>query len=46
MKWVDVFKRREEDGLGVKCIEKINVALLCKWKWRILNGKSFTCLGF
>lgn len=33
IKWVNVCKRKEDSRLGVKCNEKFNVSLLCKWKW-------------
>jgi hypothetical protein len=39
IKWVDVCKRKVDVGLGVNCIEKFNVSLLCIWKWRILNNQ-------
>ncbi|XP_058756592.1 uncharacterized protein LOC131629811 [Vicia villosa] len=34
--WDTVCKLREEGGLGVKNVGVMNVALLSKWKWRIL----------
>lgn len=40
MCWDTVCKSRKECGLGVKNIEIMNVALLSKWKWRILEGKK------
>jgi len=36
IKWVDECNRKEESRSGVKCFEKFNVSLLCKWKWRIV----------
>ncbi|XP_058764653.1 uncharacterized protein LOC131638121 [Vicia villosa] len=38
--WDTVCKSREEGGLGVKNMEIMNVALLSKWKWRILTDKD------
>ncbi|XP_058746724.1 uncharacterized protein LOC131619669 [Vicia villosa] len=34
--WDIVSKPKEEGGLGVKNVEVMNIALLSKWKWRIL----------
>ncbi|XP_058759424.1 uncharacterized protein LOC131632711 [Vicia villosa] len=34
--WDIVCKSREEGGLGVNNVEVMNVALLSKWKWKIL----------
>jgi len=28
---------KKEEGLGIKDIRKFNVALLTKWKWRLLS---------
>ncbi|XP_058773250.1 uncharacterized protein LOC131647368 [Vicia villosa] len=38
--WDMVCKSRKEGGLGVKNVEIMNVALLSKWKWRILTDKE------
>ncbi|XP_058775283.1 uncharacterized protein LOC131649540 [Vicia villosa] len=38
--WDTVCKSREEGGLGVNNMEIMNVALLSKWKWRILTEKE------
>ncbi|XP_058754370.1 uncharacterized mitochondrial protein AtMg00310-like [Vicia villosa] len=38
--WDTICKTREEGGLGVKNVEIMNVALLSKWKWRILMEKE------
>ncbi|XP_058774304.1 uncharacterized mitochondrial protein AtMg00310-like [Vicia villosa] len=38
--WDTICKTREEGGLGVKNVEIMNVALLSKWKWRILTEKE------
>ncbi|XP_058764573.1 uncharacterized mitochondrial protein AtMg00310-like [Vicia villosa] len=35
--WKTVCKTKEQGGLGVKDIEVMNMALLNKWKWRILK---------
>ncbi|XP_058746459.1 uncharacterized protein LOC131619374 [Vicia villosa] len=41
--WDTVCKSREEGGLGVKNVEIMNVALISKWKWRILTDKEAVC---
>src|SRR4051812_15617576 len=38
--WDTVCKPREEGGLGVRNVEIMNVALISKWKWRILSEKE------
>lgn len=38
--WDKICKPKEEGGLGVKNIELFNVALLAKWKWRILSEED------
>lgn len=38
--WDKVFKFKEKGGLGVKNIELFNIALLAKWKWRILSDEE------
>lgn len=32
-----VYKSREDGGLGVKNLEWFNMAMLAKWRWRILG---------
>lgn len=38
--WNTVCKSREKGGLGVKDIEMMNLALLNKWKWRIMSEQE------
>ena len=38
--WVEVFRCKEEGGLGIRCLETFNEALLCKWRWRFLEDKE------
>ncbi|XP_058747155.1 uncharacterized protein LOC131620159 [Vicia villosa] len=40
VKWSDVNFPLEDGGLGVKNINLFNFALLCKWRWRILEGSN------
>jgi len=45
--WKIICKPREEGGLGILDIRKVNVALLAKWKWRCISeekGKWKECL--
>lgn len=37
IKWRNVCKPKEGGGLGVRNIKCFNNALICKWKWRILQ---------
>jgi hypothetical protein len=32
-------KTKKKGGLGVKDLSKMNISLLCKWWWRIENGR-------
>ena len=38
--WANVYKPKEEGGLGVKDIRMFNCALLAKWKWRLLSEEK------
>ncbi|CAJ2651715.1 unnamed protein product [Trifolium pratense] len=38
VKWDQVCLPKEEGGLRVKNLELFNLALLCKWKWRLLHN--------
>ncbi|CAL5211702.1 unnamed protein product [Lathyrus oleraceus] len=40
VKWMDVCKPNKLGGLGVCDLRLINLALLGKWKWRLLLGAS------
>jgi hypothetical protein len=35
VKWETICKNKENGGLGVKDIHKMNISLLCKWWWRL-----------
>lgn len=39
IKWRDVTLPLNKEGLGIKNLELFNLALLNKWRWRILQGK-------
>ncbi|XP_058725510.1 uncharacterized protein LOC131596787 [Vicia villosa] len=43
--WDTVCKSKEEGGLGIKNVEIMNVALISKWKWRILNENEAVWSG-
>lgn len=38
--WHNNFKSKEDGGLGIKDVGCMNVALLMKWKWRILTEEN------
>ena len=41
--WVsrgDVCKQKEEGGLGIKDIRKLNCAMLAKWRWRLISQEK------
>ncbi|KAK2452536.1 hypothetical protein QL285_000319 [Trifolium repens] len=40
VKWKVVCKNKKEGGLGVRRIEVVNLSLLMKWRWRLLNGEE------
>jgi len=35
--WENLFKPKQEGGLGFKDIRKFNVVILAKWKWRLMT---------
>ena len=35
--WGDIFKPKDEEGLGIKDLKNFNMDLLAKWRWRFLN---------
>lgn len=39
VKWETVCQHKKRGGLGVKDIRVMNVSLLLKWRWRLLNGE-------
>ncbi|GLU12193.1 hypothetical protein SLE2022_288930 [Rubroshorea leprosula] len=38
--WEKVCRSRKEGGLGVKDLDKFNMALLGKWRWRLMVEKE------
>ena len=42
VKWSQVCKPKCEGGLGVKNLYLFNLALLAKWRWRLLDGTHTT----
>ena len=38
VKWESVCRHKSNGGLGIKDIRIMNVSLLVKWRWRLLNG--------
>jgi hypothetical protein len=43
VKWVDVCRGKDDGGLGVKNLRLMNIALLTKWRWRLLTSKDSLC---
>ncbi|GLT52165.1 hypothetical protein SLA2020_255190 [Shorea laevis] len=43
VKWERVCRSRREGGLGVKDVGTFNLALLGKWRWRLLQEKGNLC---
>jgi hypothetical protein len=42
IKWPVICKEKEKGGLGVRDINFVNLSLLAKWRWRLLQpGRSF-----
>ena len=39
VKWETVCQSKRNGGLGVKDIRVMNVSLLTKWRWRLLDGE-------
>lgn len=40
VKWDNIYKSREQGGLGVKDLSLINQYLLAKWAWKYLQGST------
>ncbi|KEH35783.1 hypothetical protein MTR_3g102690 [Medicago truncatula] len=40
VKWSVVCQPKEMGGLGVKDVRLMNLSLLAKWRWRLLNGED------
>jgi hypothetical protein len=39
VRWNSVCQTKENGGLGVRDVRVLNVSLLAKWKWRLLDEK-------
>lgn len=39
VKWKSVCQQKRNGGLGVKNVRVMNVSLLAKWRWRLLDGE-------
>jgi len=39
VRWNSVCQTKENGGLGVRDVRVLNVSLLAKWKWRLLDGE-------
>lgn len=39
VKWSKVCQPRSHGGLGVRDIKLVNISLLAKWKWRLIDDK-------
>jgi hypothetical protein len=40
VKWKVVCKEKKKGGLGVRDLELVNISLLTKWRWRLLNRED------
>jgi len=40
VKWRSVCHPKGRGGLGVRDIRVVNISLLAKWRWRLLNGEN------
>jgi len=40
VKWKTVCQEKENGGVGVKDIRVMNISLLAKWRWRLLDGEK------
>jgi hypothetical protein len=38
--WFDVCRSKEDGGLGVRNIRLVNISLLTKWRWWLLNSQD------
>lgn len=41
VKWEDKCKFKREGDLGVKNLRLVSLALLSKWRWKLLKGRPF-----
>jgi hypothetical protein len=35
IKWEIICKSKKKGGLGIKDLRKLNISLMCKWRWRL-----------
>lgn len=40
VRWTKICKSKKKGGLEIKDIRKMNLSLMCKWFWKIDNGKG------
>ena len=40
VRWTEICKPRDQGGLGIMSSNRMNIALLTMWLWRIANGKG------
>jgi hypothetical protein len=40
LKWDTVCRPKSEGGLGVRDVRVVNISLLTKWRWRLLDGTN------
>jgi len=40
VRWKSVCQQKHNEGVRVKDIRVMNVSLLAKWRWRLLDGKA------
>lgn len=40
IKWQTVCQQKENGGAGVKDIRVMNISLLAKWRWRLIDGRE------
>jgi hypothetical protein len=42
VKWSKVCQPKENGGLGIRDIKLVNLSLLAKWRWRIIQGERYS----
>lgn len=40
VRWKSVCQQKENGGIGIKDVRVMNVSLLAKWRWRLLDGEN------
>lgn len=38
--WEDICRLKDKGGIGVRCLNNFNLALLAKWRWRLLVDRD------